>query len=297
MACTEMFPEPRAVALYDVRGRSRGGQHRPRRAGDDPGRQLDRRPGGRHPPPAAGLRAAHHRRALPADPLPADGRARHDDRLDPDRAQPRPRARPVPQDHPRARLVDGRRRRHRRRRPRGRRARRPDGRRAVTARRGRSCTGWTSSPRTSRTSTTTRPASWCCPANRDVPPVGSGPVITSFVYRVRNVSAALYKALGGFATNGVNMTKLESYQLGGGSSPPSSTPTSRATPRTRTSPWPWKSSPSSPSRSACSASTPRIPSAPDRRARRQPRPPPPPLATTTLPRPSAFDGLTPMPLS
>ncbi len=49
----------------------------------------------------------------------------------------------------------------------------------------------------------------------DIPPVGSGPVITSFVYRVRNVSAALYKALGGFATNGVNMTKLESYQLGG----------------------------------------------------------------------------------
>lgn len=49
----------------------------------------------------------------------------------------------------------------------------------------------------------------------EVPPVGSGPVITSFIYRVRNVSAALYKALGGFATNGVNMTKLESYQLGG----------------------------------------------------------------------------------
>lgn len=40
-------------------------------------------------------------------------------------------------------------------------------------------------------------------------------VITSFVFRVRNVPAALYKALGGFATNGVNMTKLESYQLGG----------------------------------------------------------------------------------
>jgi prephenate dehydratase len=49
----------------------------------------------------------------------------------------------------------------------------------------------------------------------DVPPAGSGPVITTFVYRVRNVPAALYKALGGFATNGVNMTKLESYQLGG----------------------------------------------------------------------------------
>jgi prephenate dehydratase len=40
-------------------------------------------------------------------------------------------------------------------------------------------------------------------------------VITTFVFRVRNVPAALYKALGGFATNGVNMTKLESYQLEG----------------------------------------------------------------------------------
>ncbi|HEX2841911.1 prephenate dehydratase [Hyphomicrobium sp.] len=42
-----------------------------------------------------------------------------------------------------------------------------------------------------------------------------GPVITTFLFRVRNVPAALYKALGGFATNGVNMTKLESYQLEG----------------------------------------------------------------------------------
>ncbi|MEE8438799.1 MAG: prephenate dehydratase [Micropepsaceae bacterium] len=41
------------------------------------------------------------------------------------------------------------------------------------------------------------------------------PVITTFIFRARNVPAALYKALGGFATNGVNMTKLESYQLGG----------------------------------------------------------------------------------
>ena len=44
---------------------------------------------------------------------------------------------------------------------------------------------------------------------------GAGPVITSFIFRVRNVPAALYKSLGGFATNGINMTKLESYQLGG----------------------------------------------------------------------------------
>ncbi len=40
-------------------------------------------------------------------------------------------------------------------------------------------------------------------------------LMTTFVFRVRNVPAALYKALGGFATNGVNMTRLESYMLGG----------------------------------------------------------------------------------
>jgi prephenate dehydratase len=44
---------------------------------------------------------------------------------------------------------------------------------------------------------------------------GSGPVITTFLFRVRNVPAALYKAMGGFATNGVNMTKLESYMVEG----------------------------------------------------------------------------------
>ena len=44
---------------------------------------------------------------------------------------------------------------------------------------------------------------------------GEGPLVTTFVFRVRNVPAALYKALGGFATNSVNMTKLESYMEGG----------------------------------------------------------------------------------
>ncbi len=50
-----------------------------------------------------------------------------------------------------------------------------------------------------------------------VPPHGpdAGRIMTTFVFRVRSVPAALYKALGGFATNGVNMTKLESYMLGG----------------------------------------------------------------------------------
>ena len=42
-----------------------------------------------------------------------------------------------------------------------------------------------------------------------------GTTVTSFIFQVRNVPAALYKVMGGFATNGVNMTKLESYQLNG----------------------------------------------------------------------------------
>jgi prephenate dehydratase len=47
------------------------------------------------------------------------------------------------------------------------------------------------------------------------PPPGIAGLMTTFVFRVRNVPAALYKALGGFATNAVNMTKLESYMIGG----------------------------------------------------------------------------------
>ncbi|MEA5453178.1 prephenate dehydratase [Sinomonas sp. JGH33] len=48
-----------------------------------------------------------------------------------------------------------------------------------------------------------------------LPEAGSGPYVTSFVFRVKNIPAALYKALGGFATNGVNMTRLESYMVDG----------------------------------------------------------------------------------
>ncbi|OQW59875.1 MAG: prephenate dehydratase [Proteobacteria bacterium SG_bin9] len=44
---------------------------------------------------------------------------------------------------------------------------------------------------------------------------GSGPLVTTFVFNVRNLPAALYKAMGGFATNNVNMTKLESYMVDG----------------------------------------------------------------------------------
>ncbi len=50
---------------------------------------------------------------------------------------------------------------------------------------------------------------------KDWAPRGKRPVITTFVFQVRNIPAALYKALGGFATNGINMTKLESYMIEG----------------------------------------------------------------------------------
>jgi len=50
------------------------------------------------------------------------------------------------------------------------------------------------------------------PANPDP---SDGTIITSFIFSVRNVPAALYKALGGFATNGINMSKLESYMVDG----------------------------------------------------------------------------------
>lgn len=48
-----------------------------------------------------------------------------------------------------------------------------------------------------------------------IPAQDSGPVVTSFVFKVRSVPSALYKSLGGFATNGLNITKLESYMVGG----------------------------------------------------------------------------------
>ncbi len=48
-----------------------------------------------------------------------------------------------------------------------------------------------------------------------VPAPGNGRCVTTIIFRVRSVPAALYKALGGFATNGINLTKLESYMVGG----------------------------------------------------------------------------------
>ncbi len=48
-----------------------------------------------------------------------------------------------------------------------------------------------------------------------MPPIEDGPVVSSYVFKVRSVPSALYKALGGFASNGLNLTKLESYMVGG----------------------------------------------------------------------------------
>jgi prephenate dehydratase len=51
-------------------------------------------------------------------------------------------------------------------------------------------------------------------ARSSAPTINEGVVMTTFIFEVKNIPAALYKAMGGFATNGVNMTKLESYQRG-----------------------------------------------------------------------------------
>lgn len=50
----------------------------------------------------------------------------------------------------------------------------------------------------------------------EMPDLDSGPVVSSYVFRTRSVPSSLYKALGGFASNGLNLTKLESYMVGGG---------------------------------------------------------------------------------
>ncbi len=98
----------------------------------------------------------------------------------------------------------GRGRRHRCRR-------RPDPRCDRLAARGRDLRPRDPESPTSRTRSTTPPASWCWRASRATPTPRTARSITTFTFRVRNRPAALYKALGGFATNGVNMVKLESY--------------------------------------------------------------------------------------
>ena len=108
---------------------------------------------------------------------------------------------------------------------------------------------------TSRTPTTTPPAFWSSPRSRADRRSADGPVITSFTFRVRNLPAALYKALGGFATNGVNMVKLESYMSTAPSPQAHSTPTSMGHPEHAMCAWRSRSCGSSPTRSRSWAST------------------------------------------
>ena len=84
-------------------------------------------------------------------------------------------------------------------------------------------------------------------------PVGEGPFMTTLIFEVKNVPAALYKALGGFATNGVNMTKLKAISAAAASPRPNSSPISSASPATRRSTARSRSSASIRSRCACSA--------------------------------------------
>ena len=76
-------------------------------------------------------------------------------------------------------------------------------------------TGWRSWRAMSRTARDNTTRFYVMSRDRVYPPLAAPDTVTTFVFRVRSVPAALYKALGGFATNGVNMTKLESYMVGG----------------------------------------------------------------------------------
>ena len=199
-----------------VRGRLRRRRGRRRRPGDDPDRQLDRRPGRRHPPLPARLRPAHHRRALPAHPVRADGGARARPsttiRTVHSHVHALGQCRKVIREHG---LHAGDLRRHRRRRPRGRRGRRPDPGRDLAAAGRRDLRPRGPRRRRRGRGPQHHPVRGALPRASSRRRAGNGPVVTSFIFNVRNLPAALYKALGGFATNGVNMTKLESYMVGG----------------------------------------------------------------------------------
>ena len=252
LACRKAYPRLRAAALPDLRGRVRGRAHRQGRARDDPDREFGRRPRRRHPSPdAANLGACtssaewflpvHHQLMAPKGAslktiktveshVHALGQCRNIIRelkvkavVAADTAGS---AREVSEagDKTRAAIAS-----------------------ALAA---ENLRPEDPQAQTSRTRRTTPRASSCWRASRNgpKPPASAQGRHHDFVFQVRNIPAALYKALGGFATNGVNMTKLESYMVGGSFSRRSSMPTSRAIRRIARSSSRWRSWSSSRSR-------------------------------------------------
>ena len=141
------------------------------------------------------------------------GGARHPARSGEDRAQPGAAARPVPDVSRPARHRAADRRRHRGLGRDRRRDRRPRaGGARLRSRRARIYGLDVLARHIEDQSNNTTRFLVMSPEPRPVP---RGEALTTFVFRVRNIPAALYKAMGGFATNGVNMTKLESYMVNG----------------------------------------------------------------------------------
>ncbi len=174
-------------------------------------------PGRGYSPSVARIAAPHHWRILHADPFPAYGPAGHQALGYQDSAQPCPRAGAVPQDRSRQWL---------------------EGHRCCSDTAGAAKLVSNSGDKTMAAfapklaadlygldilaenvedteTNVTRFVVLSRDAKTPPRPVADEVVVTTFVFRVRNIPAALYKAMGGFATNGINMTKLESYQIGG----------------------------------------------------------------------------------
>src|SRR5262249_5535729 len=200
----------RAGAVRDLRRCICRDQQRRGRARHDPDRKLGRRPRRRHSPSLAGLRPAHRRRAFhagAASALGAEGGNAQGHQDGRERARCRKVSRKLGVKPVVAADTAGSAREV---------AEIGDKTRAAIASRlaaeiyGLDILAQDiedEDHNTTRFIVLSRDAKW---AKSD-----AGPIITTFLFRVRNVPAALYKALGGFATNGVNMTKLESYMIEG----------------------------------------------------------------------------------